>query len=170
MAAKKKVTRKKATKKKATKKKAAPKKVTRQKKVRPQTKDKNTITQDAEPFALYNTGFAERVPKAEEVQSGEHRNATLTRTAKALVLWVEAFGTEIGDEVTFRIYRPDGSELVTRNGRFTKRYARWFGYTGKRVPGKAWPVGVYRGEVHFRRDIDGVIREGLVTAEVEIIR
>jgi hypothetical protein len=122
------------------------------------------------PFALYNTGFAERVPKAEEVQSGEHRNATLARTAKALVLWVEVFGTEIGDEVTFRIYRPDGSELVTRNGRFTKRYARWFGYAGKRVPGKAWPVGVYRGEVHFGRDIDGVIREGLVTAEVEIIR
>ena len=122
------------------------------------------------PFALYNTGFADRAPKATEVRAGGHHNATLVRTAKALVLWVEVFGAEIGDHVTFRIYRPDGDELVTHNRRFAKRYARWFGFAGKRAPGKAWPVGVYRGEVHFRRDVDRVIHERLVTAEVEIIR
>jgi len=122
------------------------------------------------PFALYNSGFSDRAPKAAEVRAGEHHNATLVRTAKALVLWVEVFGAEIGDHVTFRIYGPDGGELVTHNRRFAKRYARWFGFAGKRAPGKAWPVGVYRGEVHFRRDVDRVIRERLVTAEVEIIR
>ena len=122
------------------------------------------------PFALYNSGFAERAPKAAEVRAGGHHNATLVRTAKRLVLWIEVFGAEIGDHVTFRIYRPDGSELLSHNHRFAKRFARWFGYAGKRSPGKAWPVGVYRGEVHFRRDVDGEIREGLVVAEVKIIR
>jgi hypothetical protein len=121
------------------------------------------------PFALYNSGFAEQVPKAGEVRAGKYQNSTLVRTAKGLVLWIEVFGAEIGDHVTFRIYRPDGSELLSHDHRFAKRYARWFGYAGKQSPDKTWPVGVYRGEVYFRRDVDGKIRESLAVAEVKII-
>jgi hypothetical protein len=107
------------------------------------------------PVAIYNAGLAERAPKWDEVREGQHRQATLSSDAGALVLWTEIYGVIAGDRLTMRIVGPDGNIIVDKERNFEKTQIRRFEYVGKPAEG-AWPSGRYTGEiVVLHHGVDG---------------
>ncbi|MFP6748232.1 MAG: hypothetical protein VCD66_11625, partial [Alphaproteobacteria bacterium] len=101
--------------------------------------------------ALYNAGFAAGAPDPRVARSGLLAAPRLPRTVPALVLWVDMFWAEAGDELRFRIIAPGGKPLVSKTVTITKTQARRFTFVGKKRKARSWPPGTYRGEVVLRR-------------------
>lgn len=104
-----------------------------------------------ETTAVYNAGFAPGAPKPETARSGRLNGKTMSRNAPALVMWADMYWVEEGDQILFSILSPDGTVLVRRVLPINKNQARYFALVGKKRRLKAWPQGVYRGQVTLRR-------------------
>ncbi len=104
-----------------------------------------------EPVLLFSAGITASEPTREMLKNGTERRATLPPDAPMIVVWVEAFGIEPGDELRLRIVTPDGTTLAETARTFDARRAYQFVYTGKRRGAAAWPLGTYRGEAVLTR-------------------
>jgi hypothetical protein len=102
------------------------------------------------PFTIYNAGFAAGRPDLIRIRNGRHDDAQLRTTSPAMTVWVEAFGVREGDQVLYRIIRPDGESVHERRVTIAKKYARWFGFSGLRNA-VSWPRGLYIGEITITR-------------------
>jgi len=119
------------------------------------------------PFAIYNAGFAAGRPDVTRIRNGRPVGGELLRTAPALTLWVEVFGVQVGDQLRYRIIGPDGGIIHDRRITVARRYARWFGFSGRRRAA-IWPRGEYVGEFTIiRQGLDGALT-GTAHTETEI--
>ncbi len=103
------------------------------------------------PTALYNAGFATAAPKPKAMRDGRYRDKVLPRKAPALVLWVDMFGVQAGDTLTFSITGPDGKQILKYSNTLKKTQARRYVYAGVRRKKPPWPAGVYKGEIRLVR-------------------
>ncbi|HOP15745.1 MAG TPA: M23 family metallopeptidase [Gammaproteobacteria bacterium] len=103
------------------------------------------------PTGVIQTGFADRKPVLEEIESGADEPLGISPDASALVFWVELFGVMEGDEQQIAIFDPAGRALARQRLTFSKNQAQWFGYVGKRRSAGAWPAGRYRAEFSLYR-------------------
>jgi len=101
----------------------------------------------------YNLGFADRVPKAEEIRAGAFDGLALPATSSAVVFWAEVAGLQPRDVVTLRLFGPDGAELASKQDTITKHRIRIWRAVGKKSA-NGWSPGSYRGEVTIRRETD----------------
>jgi Peptidase family M23 len=104
-----------------------------------------------QPILLTDAGFATAAPQKEDVRQGWHRLPALPVTSPALVLWVEAYWVQPGDQVTFRLRGPDGGNVVDHVMELDQDQQRWLGFAGAPRPGTGWPTGTYAGEVTLER-------------------
>ncbi len=119
------------------------------------------------PFAIYNAGFAAGRPNLARIRNGRHIGGPLPATASALTLWAEVFGLRKGDQLRYRISGPDGGIVHDRRTIVARRYARWFGFSGRRRAAN-WPKGVYVGEFTIvRHRFDGALTDS-VRSETKI--
>ena len=104
-----------------------------------------------QPVVLMDAGIAPSPTEGEDIQRGYHREETLPATSPALVVWVDAYAIDRGDQVTFRLLDPDLATIVEQTVVADKAYGRWFPYVGERRPGDAWPAGTYTAKVTLER-------------------
>jgi len=115
-----------------------------------------------EEVALYNVGFSGGQPNLEAIRGGRH-DAQLAPTSPALVLWVEIFGVQAGDQLRFRVTDPDNILLFAREVSIERTQAWRFAFAGTRAPTGTWPLGIYTGTVTLTRRWDGRLMERSVT-------
>jgi hypothetical protein len=101
--------------------------------------------------ALYNAGFSGKRPEPRAVRAGLLGGGRLSPKAPALVLWVDMFWGEAGDQLNFRITGPKGKPLTRRTIPITKTQARRFVFVGTKKKQGLWPPGTYRGEITLVR-------------------
>jgi murein DD-endopeptidase MepM/ murein hydrolase activator NlpD len=103
------------------------------------------------PTALYIAGFAGSVPNSEQARAGSYRDSVLSRTVPALVLWVDIFRVQAGDELTLTITGPNGKTVFRNTSVLKKTLTRGFRAGGKKKKGTPWEAGTYRGEITLAR-------------------
>jgi hypothetical protein len=104
-----------------------------------------------QPVVLTAIGVAPGVPEREDVRRGYHREAGLSATSPALVIWVEAYWVEAGDRLGFQLIGPDLRSIFERTQEIERAHKNWFGYVGERRPGDAWSAGTYTAMVTLER-------------------
>jgi murein DD-endopeptidase MepM/ murein hydrolase activator NlpD len=104
-----------------------------------------------QPVVLTSIGVAPGVPEREDVRRGYHREAGLSATSPALVIWVEAYWVEAGDRLRFQLIGPDLRSMFERTQDIERAHRSWFGFVGERRPGDAWPAGTYTAKVTLER-------------------
>ncbi len=102
------------------------------------------------PGGLIYAGFSPAVPTYDAVKQGDAAQAALPADAPALVLFVFAYGGQMGDLLTLRIDGPHGP-VLTEEMVLDKHQAQFFRATGRRARGP-WPIGDYTGTVTLTRD------------------
>ena len=116
-----------------------------------------------EPGGLLSAGFSAAVPEYDAIRMGL-ATTPLPATAPGLVLWAYAFGTRIGDTMTFHITGPDG-EFLTQDFTIDRTQAQMFRATGRRLTTPAWPAGTYSGTITLTRDSNQLDQ---ITTEVQV--
>lgn len=118
------------------------------------------------PFTLYNVGLIDTPPDGPMIRNGDAHRTTLGTAAPALVLWVDSFGVAKGDEIHFRIIDPEGTVIYENKKVLKKKYARWYGYSGRKRRGAAWLAGTYRGDVTLTRRVGNETISNVISATV----
>lgn len=121
-----------------------------------------------EPVALYRAGFSDGPPNMVEIRKGARPGDSLSTTTRALVLWVEAFGVQAGDEMKFQIFGPDGRPLLDKTQRVDRTQARRFAFAGARLRKSEWASGRYNGRVTLTRNQNGQVFTQSIPAEATI--
>jgi hypothetical protein len=93
---------------------------------------------------LLGLGFSDAVPQYSDVKAGTADQSPLPADAPALVVWVHAFGGQLGDIVTLTVDGPNG-RLVDHRATLPKDQAEFFRAAGIRLKTNAWPSGDYIG-------------------------
>jgi len=119
--------------------------------------------------ALFNAGFATGAPDPKVVRSGLLAAKRFPRDAPALVLWVDMYWAEAGDQLQFRITGPGDKPFAANTITLTKTQARRLTFIVKKLKARSWPPGTYRGDVVLIRKKGrfGPLRLS-VTREVEL--
>ena len=104
-----------------------------------------------QPGGMLDVGFADAIPKYEDVKAGRAAKESLERDAPALVVFGYAFGGRTGDVMSLRIVGPTGP-VVSENVRLTKNQAQFFRAVGRKLSRAAWTPGLYSGQVRLIRD------------------
>lgn len=99
----------------------------------------------------YNLGFADHVPKAEQVRAGALKSTSLSATSKSLVFWAEVAGLRPRDFVSIRFFGPDGALIAKKEETIEKHRIRIWRAIGKNSS-TSWPIGAYRGEITIFRE------------------
>ncbi len=122
-----------------------------------------------ETTALYNAGFAPGRPSPGAARRGDFSIPRMSRTASAMVLWVDMFWPLAGDILSLRITAPNGRTVVERSTTVEKTQARRFVFTGKKRKSRLLPPGTYRGDITLVRDKGGAKEKIIsIVREVEV--
>jgi hypothetical protein len=119
------------------------------------------------PAVLYNAGFASEAPRNVKIIEGLYRQESFATKVPALVFWMEALGVRVGDRLTLRLEGPEGT-IAESHDTLVKDQARRWAFVGRKRPGAAWPVGLYRGEAVLRRETAGGPLSWRISRHVEI--
>ncbi|ABQ70347.1 peptidase M23B [Rhizorhabdus wittichii RW1] len=94
---------------------------------------------------VLNAGFATGpVTMAAVQENGADQQPRPSRSAPALVAFVQAIGLKGGDVQRITITAPDGSVLVDSSAKPLDRdKAQWLSFAGKKRPAAGWPAGRY---------------------------
>ena len=122
-----------------------------------------------ETTALYNAGFAAGRLSARAARRGDFSAPIMSRTALAMVLWVDMFWPRAGDILSLKITAPNGQAVVEHSSTVDKTQARRFVFAGKKRKARSLPPGTYRGDIILVRDKGGA-KEKIITIvrEVEV--
>jgi murein DD-endopeptidase MepM/ murein hydrolase activator NlpD len=104
------------------------------------------------PTAAIAAGFAAQSPEAYSTRGQTAPVLELAAESPALVMWVDAFGVQAGDEELVVILGPDGKTLINARKTLTKSALSWFSFTGKKRRDAAWPIGRYAGHYQLMRN------------------
>lgn len=100
---------------------------------------------------IVKIGLTASVPSFDAIKAGS-ANTGVDADGPALVGWGHLFGVRVGDTVTTRITRPDGTVFDTSEV-FERTQAGVMRAFGKRTPQDGWAHGTYRLDViHQRND------------------
>ncbi len=99
---------------------------------------------------IVTIGMTDAVPKFDDIKAGL-ADTGVTADGPAMVGWGYLFGVRVGDAVTTRITRPDGS-IFDRSEVLERTQARIMRAFGKRTPPGGWAQGTYRLDVIHQRD------------------
>lgn len=108
-----------------------------------------------QPFAIYHAGFADRVPKEEEVRAGDFDSPSIPVSTPVLGMWADIFGVQSGDVLTMRLTGPDGAVVVEKRRLLPATQARYFEFIGRKRGQGDWAAGKYLGEITMLRPITG---------------
>jgi murein DD-endopeptidase MepM/ murein hydrolase activator NlpD len=108
---------------------------------------------------VLNAGFATGpVTMAAVQESGADQQPRPSRSAPALVAFVQAIGLKGGDVQRITITAPDGSVLVDSSVKPLDRdKAQWLSFAGKKRPAAGWAAGRYRAQYVVLRGGKAVI-------------
>ncbi|GAB4181460.1 MAG: M23 family metallopeptidase [Thalassobaculales bacterium] len=101
--------------------------------------------------ALFAAGITDSEPRVEEIEEGQHRQPTLARSARLLIVWMRAMGVAPGDRIDFALVDPQGRALLAKDATEERHRARSFRYVGLRRPAAGWPAGSYRATITLSR-------------------
>ena len=101
------------------------------------------------PGAVLAVGFANAVPKFDDIKTGQVAATTLPIDAPALVLFGYAFGGKAGDQMRLRIDGPNGV-FMDETVEIEKDQAQFFRAVGKKRT-EDWSEGTYRGTITLSR-------------------
>ena len=122
-----------------------------------------------ETTALYNAGFAAGRLSARAARRGDFSAPIMSRTAPAMVLWVDMFWPRAGDILSLKITAPHGQTVVERSSTVYKTQARRFVFAGKKRKARSLPPGTYRGDITLVRDKGGAKEKIIsIVREVEV--
>ena len=121
-----------------------------------------------EEVALYNAGIAGGPPNIEMIRSGHADSLTPNAQSPALILWVDIFGVEVGDQIRFRLIGPDNTLVFENEQRVDRRQARRFVYAGTKRQSVSWAAGVYTGQVTLKRAEQGRTAEHSISRTITI--
>ena len=122
-----------------------------------------------ETTALYNAGFAPSRLSPRAARRGDFSASQMSRTAPAMVLWVDMFWPRAGDILSLKITAPNGRTIVERSKTVDKTQARRFVFTGKKRKSRLLPPGTYRGDITLVRDKGGAKEKIIsIVREVEV--
>jgi len=113
---------------------------------------------------LVGAGVAATPPEDADLLRGWHRETRLPPTAPALVVWLQGYGTRVGDVLTFRLRDPNGALVVDHGTTLERGHARGSYYAGARRPEGGWPSGRYTAVITWHRD--GISARRQVTLEI----
>lgn len=106
---------------------------------------------DYKRLDIIDAGFAARPPKGEGLMQGLYDDEVLSVRSPNLLLWGRILHVKKGDELTFRIEGPDGSEILNYNSTIDKDRAYATPHSGLRKRSLQWPSGVYQGFIELKR-------------------
>ena len=113
------------------------------------------------PSAIFNAGFAPKVPDRDAFLSGENRGYErgefFPATAPVLLVWVEIFRVREGDRVVFSIQGPNGQNFHKQTVPIKARKAYQSLYTGKRLTAKSWTKGTYTARFELIRGQESTV-------------
>ena len=115
------------------------------------------------PGGLINAGFAQAIPKFDDIKAGTVDLQTLPADAPALVIWGYLFGSQPGDVMKLSITGPQGL-VIADDVTLTKTQAQSFRAIGKKRRTKPWPTGRYDGVVILTRGADVLSRQTMTLA------
>jgi hypothetical protein len=98
---------------------------------------------------ILTIGMSDGVPKFDDIKAGS-ADTGVAADGPAMVGWGYLFGVRIGDTVTTRITRPDGT-VFDRSEALTCTQASIMRAFGKRTPQGGWAQGTYRLDVIHQR-------------------
>ena len=102
------------------------------------------------PTGILLAGWASEAPDWNKARNGEY-HAPDANTA-VLVFWVEIFGVQSGDRQIFKMFDPQGKQLLTSESIIPGNKAVWRAYAGKRHPSHQWAAGTYHAEYRLERN------------------
>ncbi len=100
--------------------------------------------------AILNVHFTDKVPKIEQAREGKYRKEVISRSASAIIAWVEFFGLLKGDKIIIKITKPDGGVLVRDSKIVPKNKAVFFQYAGKKIRADL-TAGTYVAHISLER-------------------
>ncbi|WOI55080.1 M23 family metallopeptidase [Palleronia sp. LCG004] len=103
------------------------------------------------PGGIIEAGFADAIPRYDDIKAGTVSHDVLSTDADAAVFWIYAFGGRSGDELSFEIEGPDGP-ILTHTLSLDEHHAQFFRAIGQRRPRGGWPEGVIEATATFSRD------------------
>jgi murein DD-endopeptidase MepM/ murein hydrolase activator NlpD len=112
------------------------------------------------PFAIYNVGISGHVPDVKAIRDGKPPIGKTAAGWREVYLWVDIFGTESDDEVTFTLRDPKGHPEVEKKVRLAKRRARQFLYVGKRLGEPLDTLDGLTGTVTLKRNTSAGVVTG----------
>ncbi len=107
------------------------------------------------PSAIYTAGFADEKANPKKIRAGLYPQEFLSRSAKALVLWVDMFQVRAGDKLELIIIGPDRKPMMKNQRVIKKKRARHYAFAGKPLKKLAWPTGTYVGVIRLLRSGTG---------------
>lgn len=102
------------------------------------------------PTGILLAGWANEAPDWNKARNGKYLPPGTA--AAALVLWVEVFGVQTGDQQTFEIFDPQGKRMLKSEATIPGNKATWSSYAGKPRPPRGWMTGTYRAEYRLERN------------------
>ena len=104
---------------------------------------------------LLSAGFLGRAPDHREIMDGIVAPERVSATAPVLIFWVGAWGLRQGDRQNLTVLAPDGEVFLAKDQTVERNRATLSRWIGKRLRGKAWPQGTYRGLYRVERQVGG---------------
>ena len=102
------------------------------------------------PYALFDAGFAGKVPDFKALNEGGQRPQEPNLTSKAFVFWVSLYQMQKGSQVTLRITDPEGKTFINREITQDKNRARQHYYTGRKLRDRTLKSGTYSASVTLK--------------------
>ena len=99
---------------------------------------------------LISIGFSAAVPDFDVIKAGTAHRRVLARN-DALVIWGNAFGSQVGDTLELAISGLNG-EVIRETVTLDRAQAQLFRAVGRRAPQGGWDQGTYEGTVSHIRD------------------
>lgn len=119
-----------------------------------------------EEVVIFDGGFRAQVPDFEAIQRGDDENpVALPLRSAALVFWSGFYNVEKGDEISMRIYDPEGGLFHVQNNVVEKTRARQYYFAGRKIGRVQLKAGEYKGVTHIRRG-DDISKEKSFTVRI----
>ena len=116
------------------------------------------------PTGVIRSGFASKVPTMDDLWEGKFYETVLSKDTAALIFWVQVYGVLAGDRERYRLFAPNGEQVIDNTREIKSGNKTWMGYAGKRnnpqrplSPGKWWgEYSLIRGDkvlVNVRKEM-----------------
>lgn len=124
-----------------------------------------------EPVVIFDGGFRSVPPDFKAVQRGEENPEKISLSSAAFVFWAGFYNVEQGDEITLKIYDPDGNLFLERKEEQPSTRARQYYFGGRKIGNIQLKEGIYKAEASlFRQGTEkneDVVRTKIFSVRVE---